>query len=221
MTRSSLLGSAFAVALIASPALALANTNTTNANTNTTNATKTVPVTTNTTMAGANVGDGGYTGMAMPIPSKDNNNNNNNNNANNRPSQRNGDLADNGDARASKVIGTTVFNQQDQKLGSVNDILIGRSGVFAVISTDKQKVAVPFDHLVFGNAQQKGDDKLVIENVTQAQLDTMPAFHYNATNYANNNNNNNNNGGVLWGNRPVNNNGNNAAGTNTVNGNKG
>ena len=216
MTRSSLLGSAFAVALIASPALALANTNTMNP-TNTTNATNTVPVTTNTAMAGANVGDGGYTGMAMPIPAQ--NNNNNNNNANNRPSQRNGDLADNGDARASKVIGTTVFNQQDQKLGSVDDILIGRNGVFAVISTDKQKVAVPFQHLVFGDAQQKGDDKLVIENVTQAQLDTMPAFHYDATNYANNNNNKN--GNVLWGNRPVTNTGNNASGTKTVNGNKG
>jgi len=201
MTRTSLLGTAFAAALIASPAVALANT------------ANTMPAT-NTTMAGANIGDGGYTGMAMPIPAK--NNNNDNDNANNRPSQRNADLADNGDARASKVIGTDVYNQQDQKLGSVDDVLIGRNGVFAVISTDKHKVAVPFQHLVFGNARQKGDDKLVIENVTQAQLDGMPAFHYDATNYANNNNNNN--GGGLFGNRPVNNNGK-ATGTNAANGN--
>jgi hypothetical protein len=92
----------------------------------------------------------------------------------------------------AKVIGTTVYNEQNQKLGSVDEVLIGRNGVFAVISTDKQKVAVPFQVFVFGDSSKDGHDKMVLPNATQAQLNSMPPFYYDATSYANNNNSNNN-----------------------------
>ncbi len=189
MSKTTLLGTTLAVALAVVPGLASA-AQTSNANA----ANATIPsnhTAANTQLYGS-VGNGSYTGDQMPIKGNGNNNAQNPANANNmRPSKLNSDLADNGDARASKVIGTTVYNDKDQKLGSVNDILIGSNGVFAVISTNKQKVAVPFKDLVFGNSRAKGDDKLVLPNTTQAQLNTDPVIHYNETNYASNGNGNN------------------------------
>ncbi len=41
------------------------------------------------------------------------------------PSQRNPLLADNGDVRISKLIGSTIYNKDDQKVGSVDDVLAG------------------------------------------------------------------------------------------------
>ena len=82
----------------------------------------------------AGIGSGGYTGTLMPI--RDNNANNTNNDTANRR-QRNPDLADNGDARTSKVVGTSVYNDQNQQVGSIDDLLIGRNGVWAVVSTGK------------------------------------------------------------------------------------
>ena len=101
-----------------------------------------------------------------------------------RPSQRNADLADNGTARAGKVIGTDVYNDQNQKIGSIDDVLIGKDNVWAVISTDKQKVVVPFKNFIFGDAKQVTHDKPGPPDTTQAKLDTMPKFDYDASSYA-------------------------------------
>jgi hypothetical protein len=150
----------------------------------------------------SNLGSGGYTAEQVFIHNGNNGNGgggwngNNANNGNNnwRPSQRNPDLADNGDARASKVIGTSVYNERDQKLGSIDDVLIGKNGVHAIISTNNKKVAVPFNQLRFGNASVAGDNKIVLPNETQAQLNTEPVVHYNETNYQSARNNNNGGG---------------------------
>ncbi len=141
----------------------------------------------------ANVGFGSYSAEQTYITNNNGNNggngggNNGGNNANNnnnwRPAQRNPVLADNGDARASKVVGTAVYNANNQKLGSIDDILIGTNGVWAVISTNNKQVAVKFGDLMFGNASNMGDDKIVIPQETQARLNTLPAFHYDVTNY--------------------------------------
>jgi hypothetical protein len=163
------------------------------------------------------IGLGGYNGLPLPIRTGNNGNGNSNNNGNNnnnyRPSQRNPLLSDNGDVRAGKMIGTAVYNDQNNKLGSISDILIGRNGVWAIVSANNHKVAVPFRDFVFGDSNIKGDDKLVLPNATEAQLDSMPVFHYNVTNYANNNGGNNglfgNNGGAFRGNNVNNWNGNN------------
>jgi sporulation protein YlmC with PRC-barrel domain len=143
---------------------------------------------TNTMVGGgkyANVGMGNYMADQQYITGGNANNNNagNNNNNNWRPSQRNPVLADNADARASKVIGTNVYNSNNQKLGSVDDIILGTNGVFAVISTNNKQVAVPFGDLMFGNATNEGDEKVVIPQETQARLNTLPMFRYDASNY--------------------------------------
>jgi ribosomal 30S subunit maturation factor RimM len=135
----------------------------------------------------ANVGFGSYTGKRLYITAERGNTNNingnNNNSDNSRPSQRNPLLADNGDARASKMIGTTVYNKFNQKLGNVNDILIGANGVYAVIDTNNKQVAVPFGDLRFGNATDQGNEKIVMPNETEARLNMLPVFHYNVTHY--------------------------------------
>jgi hypothetical protein len=224
MKKSSLLGSVLAVSLFALPGLALAQSNNGNGGDNGNNS-NAVPY--------ANVGGGGFSGMNTPIPANNNNgggggwfgnnngnnennggfgNNGNNNNGNNaanmRPSQRNPVLADNGDVRAGKLIGTTVFDTQNQNLGSVDDVLIGHNGVWAVISAKNNKVAVPFRDLRFGDANANGHDKAVLTGYSEAQLNQLPAFHYNLTNYAKyNGNNGNGNGGGFWHNANGNNNG--------------
>ena len=123
--------------------------------------------------------------------------------------------------RASKFIGTTIHDDHDQNIGSVSDVLIGRNGVWAIVSTNNKKVAVPFQNFVLGDSNARGDDKLVLPTATQAQLNTLPVFHYNETNYPNNgngngnggwysnNNSQNNNGRGLFGNGTIRNNGNN------------
>ena len=181
MKTSSLLGTAFAALLIASPGLALADT-AAGANSGThANTTTAAPY--------AAIGNGGYDGTAMPIPS-DNGNANKNNTANMRPSQRNPLLADNGTVRAGKLIGTDIYSDHNQQLGSVDDVLIGRKGVWVVISDNNKQVAVPFQELKFGDSEVNGHDKVVLPNMTQAQLNERPAFYYDASKYANNDNGN-------------------------------
>jgi PRC-barrel domain len=213
MSKCYLAGTVLAAALMAAPGLAMAQNNNGHSNNNG----NTAGLSNNV----GNIGYGGYSGRPMPLPNNNNNNSNNSNASNQRPSQRNPLLADNGDVRASKFIGTTIHNDRDQNIGSVSDVLIGRNGVWAIVSTNNKKVAVPFQNFVLGDSNARGDDKLVLPNATQAQLNTLPVFHYNETNYANNGNSNgnsgwysnnnsqNNNGRGLFGNGTIRNNGNN------------
>jgi hypothetical protein len=207
MKSSYLTGAALAAMLVAGPGIAFAATGSGNGNANngTTN-----------TAAYAETGNGGYNGTETPIPSNNGNNNGHNNSANSRPSQRNPLLSDNGDVRASKLIGTNVYNDKNQQLGSVQDVLVGRNGVWAVISDNNKQVAVPFKELQFGDSNANGHDKAVLPNMTQAELNQRPAYYFNETNYANNNNGHNANGGGFF----ANNNGvNNTGGSGNANGN--
>ena len=71
------------------------------------------------------------------------------------PSQRNSVLTDRGDVRASKLIGSSVYNDRDEKVGSVDDIVLGKDnradevvvsvGGFLGIGT--KLVAVPYSQL--------------------------------------------------------------------------
>ena len=202
MNKMKLLSAAgLAASLMAAPAFAATDTTPAPApNASATTAATPAPASAAAPGMYATVGQGGYMADQRYIQNGNNNNKTagNTNDSNWRPSQRNADLADNGSARASKVIGTDVYNTDNQKLGSVNDILLGKSGIFAVISTNQKKVAVPFDSLKFGDSRNEGNDKLVLPNETQAKLNTQLEFHYNESNYqswkaAHNNNNNVNN----------------------------
>ncbi len=100
------------------------------------------------------------------------------------PHQRNPVLADfgPGEARAGKVIGSAVFNANDQKVGSVDDILMGVNGkpdqaVIHVDNADK-KVLVPFKKLIFGNTNISGDNRVILPDQTQRSLADLPVFNY-------------------------------------------
>jgi sporulation protein YlmC with PRC-barrel domain len=99
------------------------------------------------------------------------------------PSQRNPVLADNGDVRMSKLIGTDVYNTQDQKLGSVDDVLMSPSGQpDVVLKVNGNLYQVPWTKLQFGNAKNNGDNKVIMPNTTQNAFANQPQFHYHANN---------------------------------------
>jgi sporulation protein YlmC with PRC-barrel domain len=103
----------------------------------------------------------------------------------NTPSARNDVMTDNAGMRASKVIGSSVYNDQDQKIGSIDDLVIGSNkGLSAVISVGgflgmgSKMVEVPYDKLQFGNTKSSSDNRVVMPGVTKEQLTGMPDYHY-------------------------------------------
>ncbi len=102
------------------------------------------------------------------------------------PSERNPALADTGDVRASKVIGSSVYNDRDEKIGSVDDLLIGRDSkpLTAVISVGgflgagNKLVAVPYSSLKFGDAKAGSDNRVVMPGATKQSLKSMSDYHF-------------------------------------------
>jgi hypothetical protein len=90
-----------------------------------------------------------------------------------------------GDARASKVIGSSVYNDRDEKVGSIDDLLIGKDGKLnAVLSVGgflgmgSKYVEVPYAELTFGNTQRDSDNKVVLKGATKESLKTQAPFDY-------------------------------------------
>lgn len=95
------------------------------------------------------------------------------------PSQRNPLLTDNGEVRIGKMVGTAIYNKNDQKVGSVDDVIAGQNGQLQVIvATSGKKVAVPWDHVQFGDAKLNSDNKVLMPDATQKGLDSLPPFSY-------------------------------------------
>jgi len=90
------------------------------------------------------------------------------------------------DWRGSKLIGTTVYGQDNASIGEVNDVLIGNDGniraavigVGGFLGVGEKNVAVPFDAL---HITRKNDsaaiDKITV-NYTKDQLKSAPTFAY-------------------------------------------
>lgn len=99
------------------------------------------------------------------------------------PSERNPVLADNGDARTSKVVGSDVYNEQDKKLGSVDDILLGQGGTDpkAVLSVQGKLIAVPYGKLEFGDTKQSSHNRVILRGETVDSLKKMAVFNYRKT----------------------------------------
>ena len=83
--------------------------------------------------------------------------------------------------RSSKLVGASVYNGQNQTIGSINDILLGdndHKADMAVISVGgflgigSKWVSVPFDQLKIQ------DNKVVMPNATKAWLESMPGYSY-------------------------------------------
>jgi sporulation protein YlmC with PRC-barrel domain len=103
----------------------------------------------------------------------------------NSPSARNSVMTDNGSMRASKIVGSSVYNDHNDKIGSIDDLVIGSDhSLHAVISVGgflgmgSKMVEVPYDKLEFGNTKGSSDNRVVLPGMTKEQLTSMPDFNY-------------------------------------------
>ncbi len=103
------------------------------------------------------------------------------------PSQRNSVLTDRGDVRASKLIGSSVYNDRDEKVGSVDDVVLGKDNkadavivsVGGFLGMGKKLVSVPYNQLKLGDTKNaSSDNKVVMPGATKESLKAQPDFQY-------------------------------------------
>ncbi|MDB5405129.1 MAG: PRC-barrel domain protein [Rhodospirillales bacterium] len=84
--------------------------------------------------------------------------------------------------RSSKIVGSAVRNDADQRIGKINDVIIGRNdrALVAVVSVGgflgvgNKLVAVPYDQL-----RPTPDNKgFVLAGASKDALKSLPAFSY-------------------------------------------
>jgi len=75
--------------------------------------------------------------------------------------------------RASQVIGMDVYGKYNQKIGSVQDIILNRNGTVAavVFSANGKNVALPLKDF---NASH---NRLTLTNITKQQVDAAAEYH--------------------------------------------
>lgn len=83
--------------------------------------------------------------------------------------------------RASKIIGTDVVNEQNEKIGDVDDLIITDNKVhYAIVDVGGflgvggRLVAVPYDSLTFSAAR----DSVSLKGATKSELEKLPEFRY-------------------------------------------
>jgi sporulation protein YlmC with PRC-barrel domain len=83
--------------------------------------------------------------------------------------------------RTSKVVGASIYNDQNQSIGSIDDVLMSDSdhkagtavlSVGGLLGMGAKLVSIPFDQLKIQ------DDKIVMPGATKASLEAMPEYHY-------------------------------------------
>lgn len=82
--------------------------------------------------------------------------------------------------RASKLIGAPVYNDQDERVGTIDDLIVSldRKVTYAVVSVGgflgigKRLVAIPVEQL------RTGKDKVVLPGATKEALKALPEFQY-------------------------------------------
>ena len=103
------------------------------------------------------------------------------------PSQRNTVLTDSGDVRASKLIGSSVYNDHNEKVGSVDDIVLGKDNkadvvivsVGGFLGMGTKLVAIPYTELTLGDTKNaSSDNKVVMPGATKESLKAQPGFQY-------------------------------------------
>ena len=83
--------------------------------------------------------------------------------------------------RTSKVVGSTVFNEANETVGTIDDLIVtpGEKVPFAVLSVGgfldmgTKYVVVPFSSL------QVKEKKMVLPGATKDSLKSLPEFKYN------------------------------------------
>jgi len=103
------------------------------------------------------------------------------------PSQRNTVLTDQGDVRASKLIGSSVYNDRNEKVGSIDDIVLGKDNkadevivsVGGFLGMGTKLVAVPYSRLKLGDTKNaSSDNKVVMPGATKDSLKAQSEFRY-------------------------------------------
>jgi sporulation protein YlmC with PRC-barrel domain len=103
------------------------------------------------------------------------------------PSQRNTVLTDSGDVRASKLIGASVYNDRNEKIGSVDDLVLGKDNkadevivsVGGFLGMGTKLVSVPYTELKLGDTKNaSSDNKVVMPGATKESLKAQPDFNY-------------------------------------------
>lgn len=86
--------------------------------------------------------------------------------------------------RASELIGSSVVNDQDERIGTIDDFVIGRDDrvLFAVLQVGGflglggKLVAVPYQSLVL--SEEDGKLRVVLPGATRDELKKVPEFQY-------------------------------------------
>jgi sporulation protein YlmC with PRC-barrel domain len=103
------------------------------------------------------------------------------------PSERNAALTDEGNVRASKLVGSAVYNDHDEKIGSVDDIILGKGNnadavivsVGGFLGAGAKLVSVPYAQLRLGDTKNaSSDNKVVLPGATKDTLRALPEFRY-------------------------------------------
>jgi len=82
--------------------------------------------------------------------------------------------------RASKIIGTPVYNEQGEKVGDIDDLIVtpDRTLSYAIVSVGGflglggRLVAIPVEQI---RAER---DKLILPRATKEELKKVPEFQY-------------------------------------------
>lgn len=84
--------------------------------------------------------------------------------------------------RASKLTGKAVQNDKNEKIGTIDDFIVGQDKVlFAILqvggflSLGGKLIAVPYSHLQIND----NGDKIVMSSAAKEDLNKMPEFKYN------------------------------------------
>lgn len=107
-------------------------------------------------------------------------------NHNDAASNRNPVLTDAENVRASKVIGSSVYNDKDEKIGTVDDLILDKnhraSGVVlsvgGFLGLGAKLVEVPYEKLQFGDTRQSSENRVKLPGATKDSLEGMPAYNY-------------------------------------------
>ena len=83
--------------------------------------------------------------------------------------------------RASKLLGSNVYNDQGQKLGKLDDFIVGSDekvsiaviAVGGMLGMGARMIAVPADLL-----ESNDQGQVVLPNVTVEKLESLPEFRY-------------------------------------------
>ena len=90
------------------------------------------------------------------------------------------------DWRSSKLVGTSVYDQSNNKIGSIDDLLLDSSGkikaavigVGGFLGVGSKDVAIPFEALSMQRKADSASIEKVTVNYTKDQLRNAPKFAY-------------------------------------------